>query len=429
MSLKHLTLLQIGDIHFPEARMETFSHSKDKGFPSAIAGMTAMRPLVYVSRALVKELEKKPHALLFSGDLTSKGSVTGYSECLAHLKGLINFKRWEVDSIHVVPGNHDVDRAHIDPKGEDLFQKFRAFTNLWEDLGLPILSVDRFRETQIALSKKSSVRVFSVNSSLGCGEKRFLPSEISDEFEKILKEYESKVGPDKAFGLLGETLDTPAFAQDNIDAICQTIETLSKDTIPIILSHHNILPQALPRIAMYTETINAGIVRSRLSHLQRPVLYCHGHIHDHPLEIVYEPEYEGSKVICISAPKFTAGFNSIRIDFGAQGQPLGCVVVSHRQSRRDYQIRQHEIRIPFHGPNPDTLRKLAQHKLARVLARWSDQDVRFPDVLKSVSTDETIDLNKTNLANALLEAEWLGFLAILDRDEQPEQWAIRKIVR
>jgi hypothetical protein len=429
MALKSLTLLQIGDVHFPESKLECISHLKDKAFPSAVSDVTVMRPLVYVSRALAKELEHKPQALLFSGDLTSKGSVAGYADCLTYLKDLINFKRWDTERIHVVPGNHDIDRAHIDPNGEDLFQKFDAFGQLWKDIGTTVLTVDKFRETQIALSRTSGIRIFSLNSSLGCGEKRFLPMEIRKELGRILKEYEDAVGADNAFGLIGETLDTPAFDHDSIDQVCQSIAHLGHSTVPVILSHHNILPQALPRIAMYTETVNAGVLRSRLSHAQRPVLYCHGHIHDYPLEVVHEPEYPGSKVICVSAPNFTKGFNAIRVEFGARGQPLGCVVVSYRLNPRDCQIRPYEIRVLFHIPGPDVLNRLAHPKLSRILAVLSDQDERFEDVLARVSADSAIGLTKSTLGNALLEGEWLGFLVIHGADEEPKYWTIRKAVR
>jgi len=305
MALSSLKLVQIGDIHFPESSTEAVSDVKDGGFPSAVAEKISLRPLQCVMRALAKELESQPQAILFCGDLTSKGNVSGYGACLRYLKDLINFKRWKAKNIHAVPGNHDVDRSKIDPAGKDLFGKFEPFSQLWRDSGLPILAVESCRTTRIALHKHkdSGVHVFSLNSSLGCGEKRFLPPEIADNLERILKEYELKVGKPAAFPLLGETLDTPAFDQNTVNGLCDSIRALSTANIPIVVAHHNILPQALPRLAMYTETINAGIVRSRLSHLQRPVLYCHGHIHDYPLEVIHEPEYMGSRLVCISASK------------------------------------------------------------------------------------------------------------------------------
>jgi hypothetical protein len=318
-----------------------------------------------------------------------------------------------------------VDRSRIDPAGKDLFNKFEAFGQLWKDFGLPILTVDRFRATRIALrrQKGSGVHIFSLNSSLGCREKRHFPPEIAENLERLLKEYETAVGKSAAFPLLGETLDTPAFDQADVENVCARIVALASTNIPIIVAHHNILPQALPRVAMYTETINAGIVRSRLSHLQRPVLYCHGHIHDHPLEVVHEPEYAGSMVVCISAPEFVSGFNSIRIEFSARSQPLGCVIVNHKLSARDCEVRPYEIRVPFYTATPKIPKRVADPALLRILSFLSDREERFENVLSKSR------LSKEVLVNALLEGEWLGLLAVQDREEEPQYWTVRKVTR
>lgn len=423
MSLKSATFIQIGDIHFPEARRESFADRKDESFPPAIAEITTMRPLTCVTRALTRELEQKPNGLLFSGDITSKGSVDGYNDCLDYLNQIINFARWKEHTIHAVPGNHDVDRSKIDPTGRDLYGKFSAFEEVWLRFDLPILATRTLRSTRISCGQ-GAVRIHSLNSSLGCGEKRFLPPEIEPELTKLFTEYATKVGEAKAFALLGDTLDTPAFNQDDIEEICQQISASEPKHISLVLSHHNILPQVLPRLAMYTELINAGVMRSRFSHLERPIIYCHGHIHDHPLEVIHEPEYERSRVVCVSAPTFSEGFNVIRIEFSSQGFAIGCIVTSHRLSPRDCEVRRYPVRIPLISAHSDA-KRIADPRIWRLLAVLGDQATRLPDIV-SKWNDPTVA--ETLVSTLVQEAEWLGMLLVQDREHEPQFWVINKVI-
>jgi len=64
-----------------------------------------MRPTQCVSRTLQAQLEGA-HAVLFSGDLTSKGNMPAYSECLAHFGKALGLTRWAPENVHAVPGNH-----------------------------------------------------------------------------------------------------------------------------------------------------------------------------------------------------------------------------------------------------------------------------------------------------------------------------------
>jgi hypothetical protein len=425
--LKALTFVQIGDVHYPDAVKETLADIKDTGFPPAIAELARLRPLVYVARKLTSVIESSPNAVLLTGDLTTFGDPGGYRDCIKYLNDLINFRRVSSDGLHVVPGNHDVNRSKVDPKG-DLKPKFAEFSDAWTAIGFPILAVDTVRKTPITLSKTSAsgATVFSLNSSLGCGEKRY-PEEIRDKMDKWLDAYASTAPKDKAFALLGETLDTPAFDVDQIDGLCQSIGSLESNTVPIVVSHHNILPQALPRIAVYTELINAGIVRSRLSHLQRPILYCHGHIHDNPVEVVSEPGYPGSRLVCIAAPTFSTGFNTISIEFASRGAPLGCIVNSFRINSRDAEVRQQaSIRIPFHLPSYLNVQSIGSPVLLNILANLPVNGTRLPDLIKKVPK---LGSQMRTVVSALLEGEWLGTLTLGERQEQPEYWIVEKALR
>lgn len=366
--MKSLRLLQIGDIHYPDKRNERLGDLKDESFPSGIADAAQLSPLQCVVRAVTEVQEQRPKALLFCGDLTSRGNVAAYQECLSYLSKALRLNAYRPDNIHAVPGNHDVDRKSIDPSGVDLLKKFGEFRKAWEDIGLPILTVDAFRESVVRLGQKKAARIFSVNSSLGCGEKRYLPTKVRDELATLLAGYCSSVGLDAAFETVGETLDTPNFVAADITNICSQIQLMHETEQPVVVSHHNILPQALLRIDVYTEAVNAGFVRSRLSQLSRPVLYCHGHIHENPIEVVHKlPASESSALICISAPEFSRGFNVLDIEYGVNNIPLGCRLSRHTLELSDGSMKSVTHRIPFYRPDQLNLRRLGHPLLPQIL--------------------------------------------------------------
>jgi 3',5'-cyclic AMP phosphodiesterase CpdA len=427
MTLKAIHFLHIGDIHYPDAKEEVLADDKDPAFPDLVKRAIRMQPLTCVARKVAYLLERphsKANGLFFTGDLTTRGDVSGYRDCLDYLNRLLNFRRWKQEEVHVVPGNHDVDRSAIDATGSNYLAKFAKFDEAWRAYGLPVLTLE-MRESMIRLVRRSSggAKVFSLNSSVGCGEKRHLPECIATELYELLDKYRATVDEKKAFELIGETLDTPAFDQNQLDKICQEVESLRQNCIPILVTHHNLLPQALPRVAMYTELLNAGTMRSRLSKLQRPILYCHGHIHDYPLEVLVSPEYPGSKVISISAPTLSRGFNWITIEYGANSMPLGCVVESFRLSERDCEVRPFTFRIPFHSPGDNVPRFPVTRDLRRVFATLPDGEIRAVDLA------EKCGMEIEALVNHLLEGEWLGALELSDRDQEPTYWTVRRATR
>jgi hypothetical protein len=326
------------------------------------------------------------------------------------------------------PRNHDVDRPRIDPAGEDLFDKFASCKETWEALNLPILAVERLRKTRVSSGNRCRATVFSMNSSVGCGERRHLPNQIRADLEALLKRYSSTATPEEAFALLGETLDTPAFLHDDVEGICREIRELAPTELPIVVAHHNILPQALLRVELYTELLNAGVVRSRLSRLQRPLLYCHGHIHDDPLEIVHEPQYVGSRVVCVSAPQLVNGFNLLRVEFGSKGFPLGCRVFTFRLDHHNGEVRPVETRVPLCLPDQRDLGPLADDRVPRLLSILPISDVRVGD-LHAGLVQQGLALTMDQLADLLAEAEWLGAVKITNREESPEHRSVRRIGR
>lgn len=425
--MPRVRLFHLGDVHYPDADAERLADIKDKGFPAHLIESSSLRPLELVVRELHAELESGCDGLLIAGDLTSRGDIGGYTRCLQYLSAAL--ESLPPERIHVVPGNHDVDRTAVDPTGHNVGAKFDALKRAWQAAGLPVLAVAGVRITEVTSPTGGRVILLSLNSSIGCGEKRHFPPEIADELERILKHFAATANPKDAFSLVGETLDTPAFEQKDIDDACRNIHTSEPAALPVVLSHHNLLPQALPRIAMYAELLNAGTARSRLLGLRRTLLYCHGHIHDNPIEILNDPSVPSSQLISISAPALNRGFNTITVEFGRKGFPLGCIVTTHRLSERDGSIERRPVRIPLHTANLDTIRRLGNDNVLPLLDVLPEAESRFKEVQKLLQGAQNQRLQVATVAEALLEAEWLGCVSLRNGEYEPQHWQIRRIVK
>lgn len=424
--MKSLKLVHVGDVHFPDAIAERVADVKDEAFPARIADMMIMRPIQCVMRALQAELDSRTDAIVFSGDFTSGGNIPAYSECLEHFGRVLNLARWDPTRVHAVPGNHDVDRSQISADGSEPFKKFEAFAVAWKRFGVSVLTVEGVRQTEVT-DGNCRTALFSLNSCIGCGEKRYLPKIIADKLERLMNDYVSDVGPKIGFDLIGETLDTPAFRQEDIESVCSQIKALDPHVLPLVVSHHNLLPQALLRIELYTELLNAGFVRSRFTRLPRPLLYCHGHIHDTPLEVIQRPANQSARLVCISAPQVSRGFNVIYIDYGSSGYPLGCRVEHFELNLRDCEVASRSSRVPFYGPDYRLIRRFGHELLPRILANLPD-DIRLIDLEQNLSSQHA-SLSIEVLADALLEAEWFGFVELVDKDLPAQYWNVRKLVR
>ena len=302
--METLKFIQLGDIHLPDVKSLTNTDSKDDGFPTSLANIIGLNPLQAVMREVVHFCEKERHsiaAILICGDLTSRGDLAGYQECLNYLQSNLRLATstvWQPERIHAVPGNHDIDRTKCDPAHTDLFIKFEALSSAWANLGLPILPVKGVRRTHVEL-KGQTAEVFSLNSCLGCGEQLALPKKIKSQLHALLQPF--LTSPD-AFDLIGHQLDTPAFDKEHLHALLSAIADLPATSVPIVLAHHNLLPQAVPRIEIYTEVINGGMMRSRLAQCSHPVIYSHGHIHEDPVEVVSFPKTTEGRLVSVSAP-------------------------------------------------------------------------------------------------------------------------------
>lgn len=430
--LRSIRLIQIGDIHYPEAKADA-SHidHKDHALSGGLVQASAPLPKLQSVLRKVCQLCAKPYfvqSLLFCGDLTTRGDLAGYQECLDHLNRCLSLAdphRWPPDHIHAVPGNHDVDRQLCDPEGKDLYKKFLPLIAAWDALSLPILAANNVRQTRIKYGA-CAVEALSLNSCIGCGEPRYLPERIKDELHALLSPFLDPSAPRSEFDLVAEQLDTPAFVENDVDRLVQQVTELDDRVLPVVLTHHNLLPQPRLRIQMYTEVLNAGLVRARLSRTDRPVIYAHGHVHHHLVEVVRQPQAWRGRLVSVSAPLLIEGFNLIEISFGRLALPVGCTIVPFRLQPDGEVIEEHPVHVPLHDPLHPS--QHADDFLKHVVNATDGNYERFRDIVATVRMNTGTKHPGPVVADALAEASWLGHVEILNRELEAEHWHVRRIM-
>lgn len=417
--MKTVSLALIGDIHYPDHKSDSSVDLKDKGMSPRILSTIAQTKLKKVSDEISRQLMENDsiQAVLLCGDLTSKGNIGSYKDCLNYLQSVLSLSNeefWKNKHLHVVPGNHDIGRNTVDIE-DGVYKKFEQIKQAWRDINRVEMQPDSVRTSDIQDSN-SKTTIFSVNSCVGCGEQRYLPNDIRVDLQKLLKDYSDKVGDD-AFDLLGEQLDTPAIDDEHLNFIANHIRKLQKlSDVPVLLAHHGLLPQATTRIQIYSELLNSGNVRFALASLERPVIYCHGHIHQDPIEIVTHPQQGIGKIITISAPLFIDGFNLINLIFNDEGLSLGCEVIPFRLKNGSI-VESNAIRIPLLASQTIIPPKSI---LRDALDATTDTIQRFGEITKTLTSDVT------NVSNVFLELEWMGLVEIFNRKERPLHWQIRR---
>jgi predicted phosphodiesterase len=425
--MKSIKIIHLGDLHYPENKDKMFGDVKDKAAPKSLIKSVTKNRLQLIMREIADLAERNDiRGLLISGDLTSLGNIDEYKECVEYLNNAIqvgSLTKWPKHTLHVVPGNHDVNRKFCDPKGEELLKKFDPLKDSWEKFRTDeILTVDTMRTTCISV-EDNSVNLFSLNSCMGCGEKRYLPKDISDELEKILDAHDNAFPNSVSFSLLGEQLDTPVVTDDHLDALIKEINLIQDTSVPIVLAHHNLLSQAIPRVEIYTDILNSGLIRSKLSSCSRPIIYCHGHIHDDPIEQLVDLQYPGSKTVFISAPLLIDGFNIIEIEFARNKLPIGCKVHKYRVDNRSI-ISNNQVSISL--TTPEMLPKFYDEKLNTLLKVCDNTPLRFEDVQKEMERILVETLDSELIRNVMIEAEWLSLIKISDREFDSKYWKIKR---
>jgi hypothetical protein len=383
--------------------------------------------------------DKEIDAIVFVGDLTSgrpkiKEQEDGLRHCVEYITANITqplLKGRSRKNTIFVPGNQDVDRTKC-PSNGDFEPKFRIYMNCLSSYGFKNISVLSASRIDITHAGGGAASIFGINTSLGCGEFYNFPDAVKRNLVDALA---TTLDPNKhdeienlveRFIDLTERLDAPlieASVLRDLDGNIHQLMEANPIAIPIVVGHHNLLPQVIPRVAPFSELMNSGQLRSFLTGKQRPICYLHGHIHADTIELIFDHNDPDGGVVSISAPLFIDGYNLLEFHFDRSANPLGVAIIPFRQERTGKFKKLPPRRVPF---------LLGRHRLSSISAHarelfsklftsnqtyfFSDVEVAFPQ------------LTSLQLADAAMELEWIGVVEISHRERPSAQWNIRSAV-
>jgi hypothetical protein len=346
-----ISILQIGDIHYNSiVRLDPIL-KRDSRFPDHLYSFFQRESTCdLVTKDLINCIDKELiSTILLSGDFLYNGDIDTETrkkiieECLNFLKDTFfsgYFNNEKKYSLAIVPGNHDIEREFAN--NLDISKKFKLINSTLIENKFPEIPIETAFTIEVKPNLYGSLNLCLLNSCIGCGERRQYPPTICSLIEKY----------DETNSRNYEDIDTPLIDENVL--ITTISDVIKKEkSIPIILTHHNLMPQKTSKIAIYSDLINGGIIKQFLLNLNKSIIYLNGHIHQDPIEIITSPLNENSKIICISAPLLypikndqsqTFGFNVINFLFNDDGSPLGCDVVMHRPIEQE-PIKQKRIRF------------------------------------------------------------------------------------
>ncbi|GEM_PF-4811413 len=409
-------LFHLGDVHFPDHDEDSIADDKDKGFDRRVAAKIAPNPLNVVLKHIVNEAthsEVEP-VFLLSGDLTSRGEIEPYKAFVERLDDLL-LSRLGVNAVHAVPGNHDIVQNLVESN-----EQYDHMIQTWDAVkpGENVIASDRVRRVEMELGT-SNLNVYSVNTCAGCGGRRDLLDGVKGDL--ILGVRDSETDEQKLY----ESLDTPAVELDHLQTLASMIGDEGRN-VSVVLAHHNLLPQRIPRIDIYTELINSGSMREFLLESKVPILLCHGHIHDDPIEVISTPKNEG-KLVISSAPELKNGYNIVSFAVGAKGYPVGCIIEEYRIKPGGGVFCEGEHCIP-----------LCTHMEFR--SKGDDRIVEYLEFLKyerTVRGSEFLGTLKDNgkgddvaqVMSVLDEAKWFGLIDVQKYGNADfDGWLITKVL-
>lgn len=270
------------------------------------------------------------HCIAFMGDMTSFGKQEEFKQCVASFKdGVLEGRRIAnlKEVTYILPGNHDLVRnSSLDI---DVEAKFSPFRSHLEAEGFQTGHFTDSHSTDVG-QPGGLVRIIALNSCYGCGEKMNLPHPVADAVVGKIAEFKGKSEESLYASLLN--IDTPLIHDGHLSSAVDLVQ--SAEGLSVVIAHHNLLPQSTPRIAAYTELLNAGLVRDRLLSLEKPVVYLHGHLHQEGLEVISRDRGTDSRLVIVSAPIFRDGFNVVSIGHSQAGVPIGARVAEYRLTER-----------------------------------------------------------------------------------------------
>lgn len=111
--MSKIRMVHLSDIHFGQEKDGTFHHQED------------VRDAVARDCRVMRDKLGTANGILVTGDIAYAGKKTEYDRAGVWLDAICDIVGCERRAVHIIPGNHDVDRSRIDYGVERLHQDFR----------------------------------------------------------------------------------------------------------------------------------------------------------------------------------------------------------------------------------------------------------------------------------------------------------------
>lgn len=421
--LPRFRILQLGDLHYPEweqisAPLDIKTTEIDQAIIDALVTGGLQNILRFLSdRRLLETCD----AIILMGDLTSRGDRLGLEQVIAQLAHLLGAKLGiSKPVLCAVPGNHDVNREVA--LSTDMSRKFDELDGWLQNRGFrPIPKVHPV--TVPSEDPARPVQLNLLNTTLGSWERMGLPQKVVETIDRLLAEQ-----GDEGTGASTVPIQNPTEYYDQLDmpfvsasSLATLKSSISEDggSLPVIVGHHNLFPQAIPRVAPFAELLNQGDLREAMLSLRRSVIYLHGHTHDDPILVCTSPEHPNSQIICISAPRIDAGLNVIDIYFDRSGEGLGVSITPVRPDARNLPQALPERAVSLGSATVGVLRSDLARNVYKAL---SDQGrLNWQSLRGHVGINEAPE---DDLEATILELKWGMLLRIMNPGAPRQRWIL-----
>lgn len=431
MPLTKLTVLQIGDVHFPEWKESSSEIDlKVNRFSQTIVSALQTDTLSPVLEGLRDVCRQEPvDAAILMGDFTSVGKTQFIEPAVTVVSGLIN-DSGAVRQIPIfgVPGNHDVSRDDAVRLGD--LGKFQTLQTAFAKAKWGPLPVQTYVEQALSNGAGMDLPLFLLNSSIGSWSKALYPQGMrqlifADNDEPIKLGDVAPFGDTKIAPIASslaeqvyEQLDTPYFRAIDIQAIAEKIKAAKAPAI--VVAHHNLLPQYTPRISQFGEVLNAGFARQLFLNAGTQILYLHGHIHTDPIEIVRAPGGP-AMIVTIAAPVFWKGFNLVTLFQQEGGAPFAAKITQYRMG--DNGLGKTSEVIPLMADPTELLRKEVS-KFWSHLNGLDPADRGIFNWNELVSHCSRVGIKEAEVEPVLLALYCSGLIEIRNFDASTSAWRV-----
>jgi Calcineurin-like phosphoesterase len=300
-----LKIIQVGDVHYPGwGSIRSPIDDKDDHFSPEMKTAVQTDPLQVVLDSFSSRVNLPDVSLIaFMGDITTYGNQDAMRHAFWHLdclcRNTLSINSETYRRIAIVPGNHDVFRPEAAEVGATRkFKEFNKQADLYGWLPPPVEDIN-WHTISVA---KYNANIALLNTSLGCWELHQLPKALRPSLNGKQKIKESDY-----YG----QLDTPYIHSKSLSSIDAAIQDGTISDMFILIGHHNILQQSIPRVSPYAELLNSGQFRHALINEDISTIYLHGHIHCSEISMITDPDKVNARLLSICAPEFKDGFNEL----------------------------------------------------------------------------------------------------------------------